>query len=77
MASGRRPDVDMNGVAWGGGHIMRKMLDQFGPNLGFFGAVCWLKGDLADVHKTHGLPSVSSNNNPCIMALGANTRRRI
>ena len=66
MAEGRRPETDMNGNAWGDGHVMTNMLNLFGQNLGFFGAVCWLKGDLSDVNKTHGLPSVSSTNNPCM-----------
>eukprot|EP00959_Pyramimonas_sp_CCMP1952_P009529 198842-Pyramimonas_sp.AAC.1 len=64
MAEGRRPSTDVWGRKWDGDHIMSRMHTTYGGNLGFRAALVWLKGDLSDMNKTHGLPAVWSKNNP-------------
>eukprot|EP00959_Pyramimonas_sp_CCMP1952_P458875 9477338-Pyramimonas_sp.AAC.1 len=65
MARGKRPRVNVSGEEWASDHIMSTMLKEYGENLGFCALVGWLRGDWSDVNKTHGVPSVSSSNNPC------------
>ena len=65
LADGKRPATDVNGNAWADDHIMKTVIGKYGTDLGVTGLVGWLKGDWADVNKTHGVPSVMSSNNPC------------
>ena len=66
LKSGDRPALRFDGSLIPAGHILAKLSVRRGPHLGFNGLVCWLKGDLADINHTHGLPSVSATNSPCM-----------
>ncbi len=65
LASGQRPDVRYDGQTPPPDHPIWIRREKHGHNLKFRGAVCWLKGDWMDAHKTHGLPAVGSKNSPC------------
>ena len=66
MNTGKRPALRYDGNPIPHNHVMTRLLAQKGTELGFRGLVCWLKGDLADINHTHGLPSVNSTNSPCM-----------
>lgn len=65
LATGVRPQSLYTGDVAPLGHPVHSRLVKHGPGLGFRAAVCWLKGDWADANKTHGIPAVTSVNNPC------------
>eukprot|EP00959_Pyramimonas_sp_CCMP1952_P140285 2935389-Pyramimonas_sp.AAC.1 len=65
LEDGLRPRFRFDGSAADGHHPIARLRAKHGAALGFRAAVLWLKGDWSDANKTHGIPSVSSNNGPC------------
>ena len=62
---GVRPDTTHDGLDPGPDSVISKCKRKFGADLGYSGMLMWVRGDWMDAAKTHGLPNVSSNVQPC------------